>query len=51
MGYIHTPKVLNGLSDRVLSHWFPTGKSSHAYVDRKTGRRGRGGAQPNENMI
>ena len=23
-------KELNGLSDRVLSHWFPTGKSSHA---------------------
>ena len=23
-------KEFNGLSDRVLSHWFPTGKSSHA---------------------
>ena len=24
------PKELNGLSDHVLSHWFPTVKSSHA---------------------
>ena len=24
------PKELDGLSDQVLSHWFPTGKSSHA---------------------
>ena len=28
---------LNDLSDRVLSHWFPTRKSSHAGADRKTG--------------
>ena len=23
------PKEVNGLSDRVLSHWFPTGKRFH----------------------
>ena len=30
------PKELNGLSDWVLSHWFPTGKSSHTCEGRKT---------------
>ena len=32
------PKEPNGLSDQVLSHWFPTGKSSHAGVGKKTGQ-------------
>ena len=39
--------------DRVLSHWFPTRRSTHASASRKTGqwrRRGRGGAQPNEDV-
>jgi len=29
--------VLNDLSDRVLSHWFPMGKSSYASAGTKTG--------------
>ena len=40
------PKELNDSSDRVLSHWFLRGKSSHAGAGKKTGkwrRRGRGG--------
>ena len=44
MEFLHMPKELNGLSDRVLSHWFSMWKSSHASVGRKTGqwrRRGR----------
>ena len=48
------PKKLNDLSDWVLSHSFPTRKSSNAGASRKTGqfrRRGRGGAQPNEDVI
>jgi hypothetical protein len=48
------PNELNGLSDPVLSHWFPPRKSSHANVGRKTGQRkrsGRGGAQPTEDVI
>ena len=31
------PKELNGLSDQVLSHWFPTGKSSHTCADNEGG--------------
>ena len=30
--------MLNGLSDWVLSHWFPTEKSSHAGAGRKIGQ-------------
>ena len=48
------PKELNGLSDQVLSHWFPTRKSSHTGAGKKTRqgrRRGRGGAQLNEVVI
>ena len=48
------PNKLNGLNDRVLSHWFPMRKNSHIGADRKTGhgtRRGRGRAQPNEDVI
>jgi hypothetical protein len=37
MEFLHMPKELNGLSDRVLSHWFPTKKNSHAGADKKTG--------------
>ena len=40
--------------DWVLSHWFPTSKSSHACVGRKIGqwrRRGRGGVQLNDGVI
>ena len=29
-------KGFNGLSDRVFSHWAPTGKCSHAGVGKKT---------------
>ena len=31
------PKEFNGLSGRVLSHWFPTRKSSHASAGRVHG--------------
>ena len=31
-------KELNDLSDQVLSHWFPTGKSSHACAGRRNGQ-------------
>ena len=54
MEFLHMPKELNGLSDHVLSHWFPMEKSSHTGVGRKTEqwrRCGRGGAQPNEDVI
>ena len=54
MEFLHMPKELTGLNDRVLSHWFPTRKSSHAEVDMKTGqwkKHERGQAQPNEVMI
>ena len=30
MEFLGMPKELNDLSDRVLSHWFPPRKSSHA---------------------
>ena len=30
------PKELSGLTDRILSHWFPTGKSSHVGAGGKT---------------
>ena len=36
MEFLHMPKELNGLSDWVLSHKFPTRKSSHADANRKT---------------
>jgi hypothetical protein len=44
MELLHMPKklnclsdwALNGLIDRVLSHWFPTGQSSHTCADRKS---------------
>ena len=36
MKFLHMPKELNGLDDHVLWHWFPTRKSSHASVGRKT---------------
>ena len=54
MEFVHMPKELNDLSDWVLSHWFPTGKRSHAGAGRKTGqckRCGRDGAQLNEDVI
>ena len=54
MQFFHMPKELVSFSDQVLSHWFPTGKSSHASVGKKIGRwrrRGRGGPQPNTNVI
>ena len=37
MEFVRIPKELNDLSDQVLSHWFPTRKSSHAGVGWKTG--------------
>ena len=54
MESLHMPKEFNGLSDWVLSHWFPMEKSSEAGVGWKTGQwrsRGRGGAQLNEDII
>ena len=41
----HMPKELNGLSDWVLSHWFPMWKSSHAGVGSEGGM---GGIGPNQ---
>ena len=35
-GVTYMSKELNGLSDWVLWHWFPMGKSSHACLGRKT---------------
>ena len=35
MEFLHVPKELNGLSDHVLTHWFPTGKSFHTGAGRK----------------
>ena len=52
--FLHMSKKLNDLSDRVLSQWFPKRKSSYAGADRETGqwrKHGKGGAQPNENVI
>jgi hypothetical protein len=40
--------------DQVLSHWFPTRKSSHACAGMETGqwkRRGKSKAQLNEDVI
>ena len=48
------PKKLGDLSDRVRSHWFPKGKSSHAGAGRKTRRRmkrDRGETQSNEDVV
>jgi hypothetical protein len=47
MKLLHMPKEINRLSDHVLSHWFPTRKSSHVGVGKKT----KDGAQPNEDVI
>ena len=42
------PKEFNGLSVRVLSHWFPMGKSSPEVHARRLGSEGGvGGAGPN----
>ena len=38
MKILPMPKKLNGLSDLVFSHWFPTGKSSHACASKKIGQ-------------
>jgi hypothetical protein len=38
MEFLHMPKELNGLSDWVLSHWYPTRRSSHVGAGRKTGQ-------------
>ena len=48
-GVDHMPKKLDGLSDHVLSHWFPMRKSFHACAGKKIGqwRRGRAKAQLN----
>ena len=46
MKFLYMSKELNGLSHRVLSHWFLTVKSSHASAGKKIGqwrKRGRGG--------
>ena len=62
MEFHHMPKELddfndrafNDLSDRVLSYWFPTRKSSQAGACRKTRhekKHERGGTQPNEDVI
>jgi hypothetical protein len=48
--FLHMPKKLNASSHRVLSHWFPTRKSSHACLGKKTGHQKEawmGAAQPN----
>ena len=37
MKFLQLPKELNGLSDRVLSLWFPTRKSSHTGADKEHG--------------
>ena len=37
MDFFHMQKELNGLSDWVLSYWFPMGKSSHASAGKTTG--------------
>jgi hypothetical protein len=54
MESLHMPKELDGLSDWVLSHWLPAGKSSHADADKKTKqwkRHGRDMTHPNEDVI
>jgi len=38
MEFLHMPKELNGLSDQVSSHWYPTRKSSHAGASREHGK-------------
>jgi hypothetical protein len=56
MDFFHMPKKLNGLSDqglnglsdRVLSHWFPMEKKSHASPDKQWRRRGMEGRGPAE---
>ena len=47
MESLHMPKVLNALSDQVLSHWSPTRKSSHAGIDRVMKKAWGGGGWPN----
>ena len=46
-------KELNGLSDRVLSHWFPTRKFPHKckQEDRTMKEAWKGWGQLNENVI
>ena len=53
MKFLHMSKEINGLSDRVLSHWFPMGKSSKAGAGKKIGqgRRHEGGGQLNDDVI
>ena len=57
MEFLHTTKELDGLSDRIFSHWFPTRKKPHAGAgmehveDRQWRRRGTGGARLNEDVI
>jgi hypothetical protein len=44
----HMSKEINALSEKVLSHWFPMGKSFHVGVCRRTGTKGNAkGAGPN----
>ena len=38
MEFLHMPNELSGLSDRVLSHWFPTRKSSHESMGKEHGK-------------
>jgi hypothetical protein len=35
MEFLHMPKELDGFSDWVLSHWFPTGKNFQVGVGKK----------------
>ena len=54
MELLHMLNEFNDLSDQIFLHRFPTGESSHTCAGRKTGqwrRRGRGRAQPNEDVI
>ena len=51
MEFLHMPKELNGLSDHVLSHWFPKEKNSHACACWKTGNEEVGGAGPMQMRI
>ena len=49
MKFFHMPKELNGWSDRVLSHQFPTKKSSHA--GRPDNEEVVGGTGPNHTYV
>ena len=53
MEFLHMPKELHGLSDRVLSRGFPMRKSSHTGAGKMTmqwRKRGRDGAQSTEDV-